>query len=72
LAEDKAERLICRNRLLLVQAAVARATSRKTIARARENIALLRQSQIALADTLFRLRHPYDTSSTSEEVLFCC
>ena len=72
MADDRAERLIRRNRLLLVQAAMVRATSRKITARTGENIALLRQSQIALADTLFRLRHPYDTSSTSAEALFCC
>ena len=46
LVEDRTERLIPQNRLLLAQLATARATSRKTIACAMENIAILRQSQI--------------------------
>ncbi len=70
MVDDRAERLIHRNHLLLAQAATACAASRKTAERAKEHRAILRQSQIALVHTMIRLR--YRDSSPSADALFCC
>jgi hypothetical protein len=70
--DDRTERLIRQNHLLLAHAATARAASRMTVVRARECIASLRQSQIALARTLFRLQHPRGDSSPSADTFFRC
>lgn len=72
MVDDRDERLIHRNHLLLALAAKARADARETAARTRDRIAINRRSRLALAHTLFRLQHPRVDSSPSADALFCC
>ena len=70
--DDPTEMLIHRNRALLALAAKSRVDAREAIARAAENVAIIRRSQLVLARALFRLQHPRADSSPSADALFSC
>ena len=70
--DDQTEMLIHRNRALLALAATAHADAREAIARAADNAAIIRRSQLVLARALFRLQHRRADSSPSADALFSC
>ena len=70
MADDhQTEMLTHRNRALLALAATARADAREAFARAADNVAISRRSQLVLARALFRLQHRRADSSPSADAV---